>query len=77
MSCVRASPWELSVLLIAWRAWHYTGVFSFLYGTQREHLQIWRPEMSSVEALTAMASSVMMVLTALRSTSTRIARASS
>jgi hypothetical protein len=54
----------LSALLIAWRTWYYTGVFGLFYGTQREHLQVWRPGMSVVEGVTAMGSSLMMVLTA-------------
>ncbi len=50
--------------LLAWRTWYYTGVFSVFHGTQREHLAVWKPGMALPEAAQAMASSLMMVLTA-------------
>jgi len=50
-------------VLFAWRTWYYTGVFSVFYGTQREHLAVWKPGMSASEAAAAMISSVMMVVT--------------
>ena len=51
------------LLLFAWRTWHYSGVFSVFYGTQRDLLAVWQPEMSPWTVLERMASSVMMVLT--------------
>lgn len=50
-------------VLLAWRTWYYTGVFSMFHGTQREHLAVWKPGMTLAEAAAAMTSSVMMVLT--------------
>ena len=50
-------------VLLAWRTWYYTGVFSMFHGTQREHLAVWKPGMAVGEAAAAMTSSVMMVLT--------------
>jgi hypothetical protein len=32
------------LLLFAWRNWHYSGVFSLFYGTQRYIVAIWRPD---------------------------------
>jgi len=49
--------------LFAWRTWYYTGVFGLFHGTQREFLAVWKPGMSLSEAVPAMTSSVMMVLT--------------
>jgi hypothetical protein len=53
----------IGALLFASRTWYYTGVFSVFHGTQREHLAVWKPGMPVLEALRAMLSSVMMVLT--------------
>ena len=50
-------------LLFAWRTWHYTGVFSVFHGTQRELLAVWKPGMGWTEAVPAMGSSLLMVLT--------------
>jgi hypothetical protein len=54
----------VGMLLFSWRTWYYTGVFSLFHGTQREFLAVWKPGMTVPEGLAAMASSVMMVLTA-------------
>jgi hypothetical protein len=54
----------VGAVLFAWRTWYYTGVFSVFHGTQREFLAVWKPGMSAAEAVPAMASSVMMLLTA-------------
>ena len=54
----------VAALLFAWRTWHYTGVFSVFYGTQREFLAVWKPGMPALDAARAMVSSVMMILTA-------------
>lgn len=54
----------LGATLFAWRTWYYTGVFGVFYGTQREFLAVWKPGLSAMEALPAMISSLMMVLTA-------------
>ncbi len=51
------------LLLFAWRTWHYTGVFSVFYGTQRESLALWQPGMSLGTLLGRVAGSVMTVLT--------------
>jgi Dolichyl-phosphate-mannose-protein mannosyltransferase len=75
----RAWPWRLPVawrtaltvplvlavglVLFAWRTWHYTGVFSVFYGTQRELLAIWQPGVSAGQALMRGLASAMMVLT--------------
>ncbi|MEP6783128.1 MAG: glycosyltransferase family 39 protein [Acidobacteriota bacterium] len=50
-------------ILFAWRTWYYTGVFGLFYGTQRQFLAVWKPEMSWQQALPAMGSSLMMLLT--------------
>jgi hypothetical protein len=50
-------------VLFAWRTWYYTGVFGLFHGTQREFLAVWKPGMSVSDAVPAMISSVMMVLT--------------
>jgi hypothetical protein len=50
-------------LLFAWRTWYYTGVFGLFYGTQRQFLAVWKPEMSFQQAVPAMGSSLMMLLT--------------
>jgi hypothetical protein len=54
----------IGLLLFAWRTWYYNGVFSVFYGTQRDFLAVWKPEMNLPQALAAMLSSMMMVLTA-------------
>jgi len=69
----RATSWRLvgvvvgaigaGALFFAWRTWHYTGVFSVFYGTQRDSLQVWQRGMSPATALERVASSVLMVLT--------------
>jgi hypothetical protein len=53
----------LGLLLFAWRTWHYTGVFSLFYGTQRQLLAIWQPGISAGAALGRGLASAMMVLT--------------
>ena len=50
-------------VLFAWRTWYYTGVFGLFHGTQREFLAVWKPGMTVSDAVPAMISSVMMVLT--------------
>jgi hypothetical protein len=65
--------WRLSIavgvalviggMLFAWRTWYYTGIFSMFHGTQREYLAVWKPGMTLGEAVPAMISSVLMVLT--------------
>ena len=54
----------IGVTLFAARTWYYTGEFSVFYGTQREHLSVWRSGMPLRVAIDSMADSVMMVLTA-------------
>jgi hypothetical protein len=54
----------IGAALFAWRTWYYTGVFGVFHGTQREFLAVWKPGMSAMEAVPAMTSSLMMVLTA-------------
>lgn len=58
-----AGALAISCLLFAWRTWHYTGVFSLFYGTQREYLAVWKPAVAWRDGASAMVSSVMMVLT--------------
>jgi hypothetical protein len=53
----------LGGVLFAWRTWYYTGVFGLFHGTQREFLAVWKPGMTVSDAVPAMLSSVMMVLT--------------
>ena len=50
-------------VLFAWRTWYYTGVFSLFHGTQRESLAVWKAGMAWPDALRAMGSSLLMVLT--------------
>ena len=50
------------VLLFAWRTWHYTGVFSVFYGTQRDLLAIRQPGMRPTTVIAGMLDSVWMVL---------------
>ena len=54
----------IGAVLFAWRTWYYAGVFGVFHGTQREFLAVWKPGMTASQAVPAMASSVMMVLTA-------------
>jgi hypothetical protein len=54
----------IGAVLFAWRTWYYSGVFSVFHGTQREFLAVWKPHMTFGEAVPAMISSVMMVITA-------------
>ena len=51
------------VLFLAARTWHYTGVFSAFYGTQRTLLATWQPGMALGTAWTRMAAIVLMILT--------------
>jgi len=51
------------IVFFAWRTWYYTGVFSVFYGTARDHLSIWRPDLPIAALLERAAGSVMMVLT--------------
>jgi hypothetical protein len=53
----------VGLLLFAWRTWHYTGIFSLFYGTQRQLLAVWQPGMPAATALLHGLSSAMMVLT--------------
>ncbi len=53
----------IGVVLFAWRTWHYTGVFSILYGTQWQLLRVWQPGMALPTVASRMLSSVAMVLT--------------
>jgi hypothetical protein len=54
---------SLGLLLFAWRTWHYTGVFSVFYGTQRYLVAVWQPDMPLRMILGRLAHSLMMVLT--------------
>jgi hypothetical protein len=53
------------LLAFAWRTYHYTGVFSVFYGTQRNHplVALWQPGAPLRDSLRRVAHSVMMVLT--------------
>jgi hypothetical protein len=53
----------LGLLLFAWRTYHYTGVFSVFYGTQRYIVSIWQPGAPLGETLGRLVHSVMLVLT--------------
>ncbi len=53
----------VGVLLFAWRTWHYTGVFSVFYGTQREMLSTVQPGLTWTAIIRRMIDSVMMVVT--------------
>jgi hypothetical protein len=53
----------LGVLLFALRTWHYTGVFSVLYGTQGSSLALYQPGMPFSTMLDRAVDSVLMVLT--------------
>lgn len=54
---------SLGLVGFAWRTWHYTGVFSVFYGTQRYIVAIWQPGASIGVSLQRLIHSVMMVLT--------------
>ena len=54
---------SLGVLGLAWRTWHYTGVFSPFYGTSRSVVAIWQPGAPIAETLQRINPSVMTVLT--------------
>src|SRR5262249_54718716 len=62
-SLVIAGTVIVGMLLFAWRTWHYTGVFSLFYGTQRDYLAIWRTGVSIRDGLARTIDSVLMVLT--------------
>ena len=51
------------LLFLAWRSYHYNGVFSVLYGTSAYRQAIWQPGMSFSAYLRALASSVLMQAT--------------
>jgi hypothetical protein len=53
----------IGALLFAWRTWHYTGIFSVFYGTQRDHLATWGPGVSISAAAGRIAESLLMILT--------------
>jgi len=53
----------LALLLFAWRTYHYTGVFSLLYGTTWRNHALWDAGQPLSQIAAAMASSLMMVLT--------------
>jgi hypothetical protein len=59
-----AAALVVGAMLFAWRTWYYTGVFGVFHGTQREFLAVWKPGMTFAQAVPAMGSSLMMVLTA-------------
>ena len=53
----------LGLLGFAWRTWHYTGVFSLFYGTQRDSLAMWVPGRPLGAVLQRLTHFLMMVLT--------------
>ena len=53
----------LGLLGFAWRTYHYTGVFSVFYGTQRYVVSLWQPGAPLAVTLQRVAHSVMLVLT--------------
>jgi len=53
----------LVLLCFAWRTWHYTGVFSVFYGTQRYIVALWQPGAPLGVTLQRLTHSVMLVLT--------------
>src|SRR5262249_1562479 len=53
----------LGLLFFAWRTYHYTGVFSVFYGTQRYIVSIWQPNAPLSESLARLIESVTKVLT--------------
>jgi hypothetical protein len=58
-----ASVLALGLFCFAWRTWHYTGVFSVFYGTQRYIVSLWQPGAPIGVTLQRVAHSVMLVLT--------------
>jgi hypothetical protein len=59
---VITSSLMLAALFLAWRTWHFTGVFSVFFGTQRDHLALWSAGMPWHIAVQRSAESVWMVL---------------
>jgi hypothetical protein len=53
----------LGLLTLAWRNWHYSGVFDTFYGTQRYVVAIWQPGAPVAESLRRLIHSVLLVLT--------------
>jgi hypothetical protein len=53
----------LGLLFFAWRTYHYTGVFSLFYGTQRYIVALWQPGMALETYVGRLANNVMLVLT--------------
>jgi len=53
----------LAMFVFTLRTYHYTGVFSFVHGTTWGNHALWRPDQPAAENLSAMLSSLMMVLT--------------
>jgi hypothetical protein len=53
----------LGLLALAWRNWHYSGVFDTFYGTQRYVVAIWQPGAPVAESLRRLIHSVLLVLT--------------
>jgi len=53
----------VGLLCFAWRNWHFNGVFSVFYGTQRNTLALWQPGMSLGAVMATWLDSVLMVLT--------------
>jgi hypothetical protein len=53
----------LAVLFFTWRTYHYTGVFSFFHGTTWGNHALWQAGQSLGQNVSAMMSSLMMVLT--------------
>ena len=51
------------LLFFAWRTWHYTGVFSLFYGTQRQFLSVWAHAPSFRAGLAEALYGVLVVLT--------------
>src|SRR5262249_50893011 len=53
----------VGLVLLAWRTYHYAGVFSVFYGTQRYSRAIWQPDAPAGAILDAVVFSVTKVLT--------------
>ena len=53
----------LGLVGLAWRNWHYSGVFDTFYGTQRYVVAIWQPGAPVAESLQRLVHSVLLVLT--------------
>jgi hypothetical protein len=58
-----AGALAIAALLFAWRTWYYTGIFSLFHGTQRQFLALWPEGAAPGAVLSAMADSVLMVVT--------------